>query len=83
MTTRTIPTRPMTQRTPATYVAAPRFQASMLREAWLSMVNMMHVRSTRRLLAEMDQRLLADIGLGRGDALHEASRPFWDIDTHR
>lgn len=32
---------------------------------------------TRRELAALDERLLQDIGLRRGDALHEASKPFW------
>jgi uncharacterized protein YjiS (DUF1127 family) len=31
----------------------------------------------RRQLADMDSRLLADIGLSRADALKEASKPFW------
>lgn len=37
-------------------------------------------RRTRRLLATMDDRSLADIGVGRGDAMFEASRSMWDID---
>lgn len=32
----------------------------------------------RRRLQEMDERMLKDIGISRADALHEASRPFWD-----
>ena len=40
---------------------------------------MMRARATRRLLSEMDDHLLADIGVGRGDALHEAQRPMWDL----
>lgn len=31
----------------------------------------------RRLLAELDDRLLADIGITREDALREARKPFW------
>jgi uncharacterized protein YjiS (DUF1127 family) len=31
----------------------------------------------RRSLAALDDRLLADIGLSRADALHQASKPFW------
>ena len=40
---------------------------------------MRRAHRTRRLLAEMDDRLLSDIGIGRGDALMEASRAPWDI----
>ncbi len=32
---------------------------------------------TRRHLHELDEHMLRDIGLSRGDALHEASKPFW------
>ena len=32
---------------------------------------------TRRELAEMDEHLLHDIGLTRGDVLREAGKPFW------
>ncbi len=39
----------------------------------------LQARETRHLLMEMEPRLLADIGIGRGDAIHEANRPFWDI----
>lgn len=38
---------------------------------------------TRRLLATMDDRMLADIGIGRGDAQVEAARPMWRIETLR
>ena len=37
------------------------------------------VLRSRAALAEMDDRLLADIGLSRGEALHEASRRSWDL----
>lgn len=36
------------------------------------------VRS-RAALAEMDARMLADIGLSRGEALQEAARKPWDL----
>lgn len=39
---------------------------------------MVQTAQTRRLLAEMDSRMLADIGATRSDAQHEASRPAWD-----
>jgi len=34
---------------------------------------------TRRQLAEMDDRMLRDIGISRVDALHEAERAPWDL----
>lgn len=37
----------------------------------------------RRRLLDLDPRLLADMGVTREDALHEASRPFWDVDSYR
>ena len=44
---------------------------------------MWDARRTRRLLAEMDVHLLADIGIGPGDAMAEAARPFWDLAPRR
>ncbi|MEX0694875.1 MAG: DUF1127 domain-containing protein [Rhodospirillales bacterium] len=32
---------------------------------------------TRHHLAQLDERMLADIGLGRSEAEIEASKPFW------
>lgn len=34
---------------------------------------------TRAALAEMDTRMLADIGLSRGEGLQEARRKPWDL----
>jgi len=34
----------------------------------------------RRHLAELDERLLRDIGLSRAEVEHETSRPFWQAD---
>lgn len=50
-----------------------------LRRVWAAAGAMLQARQTRRLLAEMDGRLLADIGASRGDAMMEANRPFWDV----
>jgi len=36
------------------------------------------VARQRRALLRLDQRMLKDIGISRADAVHEASRPFWD-----
>ncbi len=33
--------------------------------------------STRRAMAEMDDRMADDIGLSRQDIMLEASKPFW------
>ena len=52
-------------------------------DAVLVLRAMMRARTTRRMLAEMDDRLLADIGVGRGDAQHEAQRPMWDLARRR
>jgi uncharacterized protein YjiS (DUF1127 family) len=35
------------------------------------------LRKSRRQLAELDDRLLRDIGLDRGTARHEADKGFW------
>ena len=34
-------------------------------------------RQGRRDLSELDDRLLADVGISREDALWEAGKPFW------
>lgn len=31
----------------------------------------------RKMLAQMSDHMLKDIGISRADALHEASKPFW------
>lgn len=54
-----------------------------VRAAWAALAAMLHARRTRRLLAEMDDRMLADIGLDRGQALAEAARPAWDVAARR
>lgn len=33
----------------------------------------------RRQLAELDERMLKDLGLSRADAEREAGRPFWEV----
>ena len=35
-------------------------------------------RRSRRMLLEMSDAQLKDIGISRADAYREASRPFWD-----
>ncbi len=52
-------------------------------DLWISIYAMLRARQTRRMLAAMDDRMLADIGLGRGDAQVEAARPMWDLAPRR
>ncbi len=54
-----------------------------VRKVWAFVVAMYQARQTRKLLAEMDGRLLADIGASRSDAHMEASRAFWDVSPRR
>jgi uncharacterized protein YjiS (DUF1127 family) len=42
-----------------------------------AVLNRAKVRKSRRQLAELDDRLLRDIGLDRGTARFEASKGFW------
>ena len=42
-----------------------------------ALLNRAEVRKSRRQLAELDERLLRDIGLDRGTARYEASKGFW------
>ncbi|ONH82259.1 hypothetical protein APZ41_015645 [Roseomonas mucosa] len=42
-----------------------------------------HAIESRRQLAEMDDRMLSDIGISRSEALTEAARPAWDLEQRR
>ena len=55
----------------------------MAADVWIRLHEMLRARRTRRMLGEMDDRMLADIGIGRGDALTEAARPMWDLSRRR
>ena len=63
--------------------AATGAKRAALRQLWTRLAAMMHARRTRNVLGEMDDRMLADIGIGRGDAQFEASRPMWDLTPPR
>ena len=39
----------------------------------------MTVARERRMLLQLDDRMLKDIGIGRSEAFYEASKPFGDI----
>ena len=42
-----------------------------------ALVSRAELRRSRRQLAELDDRMLRDIGLDRGKARHEAGKGFW------
>ncbi len=50
---------------------------------WTHLGRMLRAIRTRRVLAELDPRLLKDIGVSRADALAEASRMPWDLGPRR
>jgi len=57
---------------------APRTRPSWARRTWQWLAQVKRVRDSRRDLAEMDPRMLADIGVSRATAQSEAARPAWD-----
>ena len=66
------------------FSATPGYSAAnVVRQAWTAALAMIEARHTRRMLAEMDGRMLADIGVDRGQARTESARPFWDINPSR
>ncbi len=40
------------------------------------------VAASRARLADLDDAMLADIGLTRGQAQAEAARPIWEVPSH-
>jgi len=47
---------------------------------WVGVVrSAMTVARERRMLLQLDDRMLKDIGIGRSEAFYEASKPFGDI----
>ena len=59
-----------------------RFAWALPNEWMRAMSRAMEVMVTRRQLAAMDQRMLADIGISRAEAQEEANRAFWDTAPH-
>lgn len=49
---------------------------------WPRLADLLALGAQRRALVRLDDRLLADIGLTRAQALAEADRPFWDAPRH-
>jgi uncharacterized protein YjiS (DUF1127 family) len=47
-------------------------------DGWLVHLDQLQERQRqRRALLALDPRLLGDIGISRGETLHEGSKPFW------
>ena len=46
--------------------------------ALLQLMRWQELHAQRRALLSMSDHMLKDLGLNRGDVLHEARRPFWD-----
>lgn len=61
--------------------ASPAIQATAGKGAgWLKLLRRtLQAIESRRHLAEMDRRMLADIGISRPEALEEARRAPWDL----
>lgn len=47
-----------------------------------SLARAIALRRVRRRLADLDDRMLADIGLSRDEAEREARLPIWDVPQH-
>jgi uncharacterized protein YjiS (DUF1127 family) len=67
------------------FVAAPARRASagglfgsVMRQVRNGVALAWRKRKTRRMLADMDERMLADLGISRAQASFEASRWMWD-----
>jgi uncharacterized protein YjiS (DUF1127 family) len=74
--------RPMTPRTLAPHTAV-RIWAWRDRSLLGQFRSMLHAIESRRHLAEMDARMLSDIGISRCEALEEAARAPWDLVPRR
>jgi uncharacterized protein YjiS (DUF1127 family) len=74
----TVLTRPLSPR------PAVRQAKAGVRGGWLGwLAAMLHAIETRRRLAEMDERMLRDIGITQSQALEEAARAPWDLAARR
>jgi uncharacterized protein YjiS (DUF1127 family) len=50
---------------------------ALVHAAWTCALHFAQRRNQRLALHDLDDRLLADIGVSRADALAEARKPFW------
>ncbi len=51
--------------------------------AWQAVTRAVRAAASRRQLAELDDRMLQDLGISRAQAQFEASRAPWDSATRR
>ncbi|MFT8246748.1 DUF1127 domain-containing protein [Roseomonas sp. BN140053] len=68
--------------TPAPYALGAHAPAGRGKRAtawWGIIVRSLQAIESRRLLAQMDDRMLSDVGMSRSDALREAARAPWDV----
>lgn len=47
-----------------------------------TLLALMDLDRSRRRLEDLDEHLLRDVGLTRGEARREAERPVWDAPNH-
>lgn len=52
------------------------------RGLWARISNMFAVRRQRRMLLELEDHILNDIGVTRRDAAFEAEKPIWDAPAY-
>ena len=60
-----------------------RFEAGYLRRLLRFLADMARIMEERGLLAQMDDRMLKDIGISRSEALAEIRRAPWDFGPRR
>lgn len=58
------------------------FRPGLVRTGRLSLTRLRAIGRSRQHLAQLDDRLLNDIGLTREDAAREAARRSWDAPRH-
>lgn len=60
-------------------LSTPARRAGSYGGVFASLVSMLRAVESRRQLAQLDTRMLADIGLGHAEARAEADRAPWDL----